>query len=48
MDDSQYGDFKKGDKGYVDGYVTGGGSPCVVVAIGKKLVLVEPYRLEVI
>ncbi len=44
---SPYGDYKAGDRGTVDGYCPGGdGTPCAVVIIGTRFVLVPVYSLK--
>ena len=47
-DDQRYNDFKKGDRGYVDGYVRGGNNEplAVVVRTNGSFVLV-PLNLIV-
>ena len=48
-DDSEHKEWKKGEKGYIDGYVRAGDDrPYAVVVIGKRLVLCSPYALEVV
>ena len=43
---SPYGDYKKGDRGIVDGYCRGGSDvPCAVVIIGTMFVCVPVYVL---
>lgn len=46
---SQYGDYKIGEKGVVDGYVSGGdGIPCaVVVKDNGRFVLANIYHIVI-
>ncbi len=47
--DDQYKEYKKGEKGYIDGYVRGGeGRPYAAVVIGERLVLCMTQHLKVI
>lgn len=40
-DDQQYQEWKKGDRGYIDGYVRGGNNtPLACVVIHERIVLV--------
>ena len=49
MYDDRYHDFKKGDVGYIDGYIQGGDSvPYIVVIFKNKLSLVQISGVEVI
>ena len=42
---SPHGEYKSGDRGIVDGYISGGdGTPCAVVIIGKRFILVPVYQ----
>ena len=48
-DDPRYSDWKKGDTGYIDRYITGGDDvPCCVVVIGHRLVLCPVHAVSVI
>lgn len=41
--------YKQGEEGFIDGYVTDkNGEPLVAVVLGKRLVFVKPYVLELI
>lgn len=41
--------YTKGEKGYIGGYVTDkSGEPLAAVILGKRLVFIQPYALEVI
>jgi len=46
--DSLYGDFKKGDKGVVDGYVRGGDdTPCaVIIKEDGRFVIANLYEFK--
>lgn len=45
----KYGDYKKGDKGYIDGYMRGAdGIPNAVVVIGERVVMCYLIHLKVI
>lgn len=47
--DTQHGDFKQGQTGYIDGYIRGGNdTPFACVIIGSKLVLCPFNVLEVL
>ena len=40
-------DYHKGDIGYVDGYCRGGDeTPCAVVVINKRFILIPIYAIE--
>lgn len=46
-DDNQYKEYSLNDKGYIDGYVTGGDNrPYAAVVIGKKIVMIPMYALK--
>lgn len=48
-DDHQHGDWKKGEKGYIDGYVRGGNDvPLVAVVLKDRIVLASTHQLKVI
>ncbi len=48
-DDPQYNEWKKGEEGYIDGYVRGGeGRPYAAVVIGDRVVLIMPHVLKVV
>lgn len=47
--DDRYNDYKKGDVGYVHGYIRGGDNvPYVVVIIETKIVMVPFHSIEVL
>lgn len=46
--DQVHKDWKKGEEGYIDGYVRGGtGTPLAVVALGERIVLIPLNCLTV-
>lgn len=48
-DDGQHQEYKKGETGYIDGYVQGGDDrPYAAVVIGTRIVLTPTYALKVI
>lgn len=41
--------YKKGETGYIDGYLTDkDGTPLVAVVVDKRLIFIKPYVFEVI
>lgn len=45
---SQYGDYKKGDEGYIDGYCRAADDRAyAIVIIEKRLVMVDLFLIEV-
>lgn len=41
--------YNKGEKGYIDGYITDvKGKPIVIVIVDKRIVFCEPYVLVVV
>jgi len=49
-DDIRDSEYKNGEEGYIVGFCQGGGNGCpyVVVAVGKRLIMCENYKLDVI
>lgn len=47
-DDNHYKEYKKGEVGYIDGYVRGGdNAPYAAVVIGDRIVLIKTTNLKV-
>ncbi len=49
LNDDQYGGFKKGETGYVEGFVRGGNEvPLICIVTGNKIVLADFHEVEVL
>lgn len=45
--DTRYDDWKKGEKGYIDGYIRGGdNTPLAVVVIKERIVMIPLHCLD--
>lgn len=49
LSDDHFGEFKKGERGYIDGYVRGGDdAPYAAVVIDDRVALISTTNLKVV